>query len=258
MAGRRKLKALIDGDILIHRISAAVEVPTKWDDDIWTLHSDARMAKVLLDVEVAKIREKLGGKNVDVVMCVSHKENWRKAVYPAYKSNRKDNRKPLCYSELRAYVSTAYAVECWWSLEADDVMGIMATAPKSNAVIVTIDKDLKTIPARLFNPDTEEMWENSVEQADYAHMMQTLCGDQADGYPGCPGIGAKRAADILASTSDPVARWSAIKAAFEKAGLSEFEAIVQARIARILRSCDFNKTREEVLLWNPPQAMASL
>jgi len=246
---------LIDGDILIHRISAAVEVPTKWDDDIWTLHSDARMAKVLLDIEVARIREKLGGKNVDVVMCLSHKGNWRKSVYPNYKSNRRDTRKPLCYSELRAYVPTAYWVECWPNLEADDVMGIMSTKPRSNAVIVTIDKDLKTIPGRLFNPDTDEAWDISVEQADYAHMMQTLCGDQADGYPGCPGIGPKKAESILEST-DPVVRWAAIRAAFEKAGLTEHDAIEQARISRILRHDDY--INKEVLLWNPPQAMASL
>lgn len=251
---RRKIKALIDGDILIHRISAAVEVPTKWDEDIWTLHSDGKMAKVLVDIEVAKIREKLGGKTVEPIICLSHKDNWRKKVFAEYKAHRKDNRKPLCYQDLRAYVSSTYSVECWQGLEADDVMGLMATAPKANAVIVSIDKDLKTVPGAKFNPETEESFHVSEEQADYAHMMQTLCGDATDGYPGCPGVGPKRAEAILAESSDPCARWISIVAAFEKAGQDPASALVQARVSRILRHGEYDKINKEVKLWNPPTA----
>lgn len=251
---RRRLKALIDGDILIHRIAAAVEVPTKWEDDIWTLHSDGRMARNLVDIEVAKIREKLGGRTVEPIVCLSHKNNWRKRVYPEYKAHRKDNRKPLCYADLRAYVSSTYSVECWPGLEADDVMGLLATAPKANAVIVSIDKDLKTIPGPKFNPETEESFTVSQEQADYAHMMQTLCGDATDGYPGCPGVGPKKAEVILSENPDPCARWTAIVSAFEKAGHDLAFALSQARVSRILRHGEFDKMTKEVTLWNPPTA----
>jgi DNA polymerase-1 len=42
-----------------------------------------------------------------------------------------------------------------------------------------------------------------------------------------------------------------VVAAYEKAGLTEEDAIVQARVARILRYEEFNQKKEEVLLWNP-------
>jgi len=246
---KKKLEALIDGDILIHRVAAAVEVPWQWEDDVWTLHADARMAQHLLDVEVAGIREKLGGKSVAVTVCLSSPNNWRNDVLPSYKSNRKGQRKPMVLRDLRAYVANTYDVAVMPRLEADDVMGILATGPKStNRVIVTIDKDLRTVPGRHFNPDQDsEIRTVTADEADHFHMMQTLCGDATDGYAGCPGVGPKRAEGILNGGSS----WSAVVAAFEKAGLSEFEAIVQARVSRILRHGDFNPKTSEVRLWEP-------
>ena len=38
---------------------------------------------------------------------------------------------------------------------------------------------------------------------------------------------------------------------FKKAGLTEDDALVQARVARILRAEDFNFETQEVILWNP-------
>ncbi|MGA1496056.1 MAG: phage exonuclease, partial [Rhodothermales bacterium] len=87
----------------------------------------------------------------------------------------------------------------------------------------------------------------TADEADHFHMMQTLCGDSTDGYAGCPGVGPKKAEAILNGGSS----WSAVVAAFEKAGLSAFEAIVQARVSRILRHGDFNPKTSEVRLWEP-------
>lgn len=245
---RKKTEALIDGDILVHRVAAAVEIPWEWDDDVWTLHADARLAKHLLDVEIASIREKLGGKSVAVTICLSSPNNWRNTILPSYKSNRK-TRKPMVYKDLRAYVASTYDVAVLPTLEADDVMGIMATDPKKkNRVIVTIDKDLGTVPGVHFNPDKDAQVRVITEdEANYAHMMQTLCGDATDGYAGCPGVGPKKAETILGSGW----LWPSVVAAFEKAGISEQEALVQARVARILRHGEFDPKTAEVKLWTP-------
>ena len=50
----RKLKAkkrtlLVDGDIVCYRIATAIEEATEWQDDMWTLHADAKLGKELLD-----------------------------------------------------------------------------------------------------------------------------------------------------------------------------------------------------------------
>lgn len=245
---RKKTEALIDGDILVHRVAAAVEIPWEWDDDVWTLHADARLAKHLLDVEIASIREKLGGKSVAVTICLSSPNNWRNTILPSYKSNRK-TRKPMVYKDLRAYVASTYDVAVLPTLEADDVMGIMATEPKKkNRIIVTIDKDLGTVPGVHFNPDKDAQVRVITEdEANYAHMMQTLCGDATDGYAGCPGVGPKKAETILSMGRS----WHLIAQAFEKAGLTEADALVQARVARILRHGEFNAKTAEVKLWAP-------
>jgi DNA polymerase-1 len=250
---RPKLEALIDGDIVVHRIAAAVEVETKWENDIWTLHADERLARCLLRNEVARIREMLGGGSVKPILCLSSSNNWRNTVLPTYKSNRKGNRKPVVYKALRAFAAEEFATKSIARLEADDVMGILATEPRKGKkrVIVTIDKDLKTVPGRHFNPDKDaEVRVVTEEQANYSHLTQALCGDSTDGYSGCPGIGPKKAEVILATGG-----WAAVVEAFVKAGLTAEDALIQARVARILRYPEFDFKTGEVILWNPADAL---
>jgi DNA polymerase-1 len=43
--------------------------------------------------------------------------------------------------------------------------------------------------------------------------------------------------------------WEAVKGAFKKAGFGEQEALCQARVARILRSGEYDKKTGNVKLW---------
>ena len=43
-------------------------------------------------------------------------------------------------------------------------------------------------------------------------------------------------------------------AAYEKAGMTEEEALVQARVARILRNAEYTRKTGEVILWTPKEA----
>ncbi len=178
-------------------------------------------------------------------------------VYPAYKRNRKV-RKPLCYTELREFLKEYYTTQEMDSLEGDDVLGILSTRPvpiDEERIIVSVDKDFLTIPGRYYNFRRPKDGVQIVTEpeADYAHMVQTLTGDSCDGYPGCPGVGPKKAARILGSV-DPsyIAMWPVVIGAFGTAGLSKEEALPQARCARILRHGDYNTTTRTVNLWLPP------
>ena len=88
--------------------------------------------------------------------------------------------------------------------------------------------------------------EISLEQADRTHLTQALTGDITDGYSGCPGIGPKTAIKVLKEGD-----WIEVVAAYEKVGLTEEDALIQARVARILRHGEYNKKTKEVKLWTP-------
>ena len=83
-------------------------------------------------------------------------------------------------------------------------------------------------------------------------MKQTLTGDTVDCYPGCPGVGPVKAQRILDEDGDEYDLWLNVVMAFEKAGLTEEDALVQARLARILTTSDYNYDKEEPILWTAP------
>lgn len=247
---------LIDGDILVYRITAAAEVPIDWGNDLWTLHADMSECRDALDRQIDMYLEEL--KADGVVLAFSPDRNFRYRVYPQYKSHRQGKRKPVTYVPLKAYAHEKYKTFERPDLEGDDVLGILATSPvivKGEKVIVSLDKDLKTIPGLICDMrEPITIQDISEEEADYNHMYQTLIGDTADGYHGCPGIGPKTAEKLLDGVPKTYANmWPVVVQAYEKKGLSEEVALVQAQIARICRRDDYDFKRKEVILWNPPQ-----
>ena len=239
---------LIDGDVVLYEVTTACETSVDWGDDMWTLHSDFREAKQRFDCWVSNMKKTLDG--TDVLIAFSSDTNWRKDVLPTYKNHRKGVRKPLAFYELKEYAREVYKTQTLDSLEGDDVLGLMAGDPsiKGEKIVVTIDKDLKTVPGLHFNPmkKNEGIFEVTLDQANYNHLFQSLTGDAVDGYSGCPGIGPKRAEKLLEDCT-----WDTVVSAYNKAGLEEEDALVQARVARILRYGEYDNKKEEPILWNP-------
>jgi DNA polymerase I len=240
---------LIDGDVFIYQFACSAEVATHWGDDFWTLHADAKVAKQKLDAFLAELKDKLEADRFIIAMSDRTRNYFRKQILPTYKANRDKVRKPVILNELRAYVEEAY--ECFErpTLEGDDVLGILATSTKiikGEKVIVTIDKDLKTIPGLHYNTNKPELGIYAIteEEADYWHLFQTLTGDPSDGYLGCPGVGPKKAEELLAQS----ATWETVEKAFEKAGLGKVESLVQGQMSRILRAIDYDFKNRKTLI----------
>tara|TARA_Y100001968_G_scaffold327940_1_gene374070 strand:- start:8450 stop:9163 length:714 start_codon:yes stop_codon:yes gene_type:complete len=232
---------LVDGDILIYQITSAVEQPIHWGNDWWSMTADAKLAREMVDQELSGLQETLEAEGV--LIALSDQTNWRHAVLPTYKWNRKGKRKPVIYVPIREYLISAYPTACFKTLEADDVMGVLAT---DDTIIVSDDKDLQTIPGRLYRPATKELKTITPEEADRSHLIQALTGDVTDGYKGCPKVGPVSAEKILEEGT-----WEEVVGAYQKAGLGEEFALSQARVARILREGEWNPITEEVQLWNP-------
>lgn len=256
---------LIDADILVYQVASAAEVPIKWEDDLWTLHSYEEPAKESLDSRIDQIKKALFAD--EVIMCLTTlTKNFRKDIYSLYKSNRKAVRKPLVWKPLREHLHSNYTVFERDGLEGDDCLGILATrglnADKEERIVLSLDKDMKTIPGKHYNWNKKDdgVVEVSQREADYYHMLQTLTGDTTDGYPGCAGIGPKKAEAILQLPECAnVCRetileemWFRVVAAYVKAGLTEDFALQMARVARILRVEDYDFKLKQPILWSPP------
>lgn len=238
---------LIDGDIVLYQYASTVEHEVNWDEDVWSLWADAGEAKQLILQYLDNLVEVTGAD--DFIFCLSDKDNFRKDIEPTYKANRKGKRKPVCYKGLLDWVQEEFQTEKWSTLEADDVMGILATSDmiEGEKVIVSEDKDMKTIPCLLWR--SGEMLEISEKEADYNHLYQTLIGDTTDGYTGLRGVGAVRASKILENPT-----WQAVEDAFIKAGYTKEEALVQARLAKILRAEDYLFDFGSPKMWSPKYA----
>lgn len=276
---------VMDGDWLVFQAMSAAEVETDWGDDIWTLECDHAKARSILDSSIEAYRtRKKAWRDAPVILAFTDEVNWRKVLVDEnYKANRKASRKPVGY---RDFLSKLWEREEFYCvreerLEGDDVMGIIGSNPKAfganKAVLVSCDKDFKTIP----NCDflwctTGNILTQTVETADYWHLFQTIKGDITDGYSGIPGWG-DTAADFLDNPymvekvtsvlksgknkgqevtkwvkrerEDHESLWDCIVSIGAKAGMSEEEIIAQGRMARILRHDEYNIDTKEITLW---------
>jgi len=193
----RKL-IFVDGDIILYKACFASEMEIYWGDGDWTLSMNEEQAKTVAREIIEDIRLACSVKKSTIRICFSNGKSFRKDVYPEYKANRKNLRKPLGFKALKRWLAHEYKSIQYDYLEADDVIGIHMTKPgKMIKIAVSIDKDMKTIPGIHYNPDTGESFEITEAEADYNFYRQTLTGDSTDNYPGCPSVGPKTADKIL-------------------------------------------------------------
>lgn len=243
---------LLDADIVAFKAASSCERATDWGDGLWTLHSFEHEAVDYCLNYFAHLKKTLG--EGELVLFLTAENNWRKEILPTYKANRKGKRKPMLLMYLREWMKTQFNAVIMDGLEADDLLGITATASVEDNIIISEDKDLRTIPAQLFNPakDTKPRLISEFE-ADYQHMFQTLTGDSTDGYSGLVSCGPVGARKILAECKTTADLWDATLAAFKKQKLSEEVALTQARVARICRVADFDFSTGKVIPWTPIQ-----
>jgi DNA polymerase I len=248
MAKKRRL--IVDGDIPLYQIGFAVETAVDWGGDFWSLSGDMNEARESMVIWVEKL--KAATKTADVVIALSGSDNWRKGLEPQYKANRKNVRKPVVFNPLRDFIRNRWEVLEEDGLEADDLLGLNAGRVD---ILCSSDKDLMTVPGRHFNPNKPEDGIRRVteREADYNLLVQALTGDSTDNYPGCPGVGPVSARKMLDGL-DSEEWWPAVVQRYAKAGLPEETALLQARLAYILRPGSYDYETKEVELWMPPSA----
>lgn len=270
------MKLLIDSDMLLFRACSATEVEVQLGEDSWARHSEIPLAREFYWGHVSNWIDQFDLSADDVVHCFTDRSAFRRSIWPSYKISRKDKPKPIGYKHLRAEILSEDNAFIFQQIEADDVIGILATSPdlvKEGYVIASGDKDLRQIPGWhvwISNgklPDADGL--QATESGDYTLInvsndyaerftyQQYLSGDATDSIPGCPGIGEVRAQRIVADfdLSEPMDCWETVVRTYEQKGKvhqpSE-EALLQARLIRILRHGEYDFDTHQVKLWNPP------
>lgn len=255
---KAQVTLLLDSDVIAYAAAAAHQKNRKWDAETTSVTvGEQGDANKLAEKVIEEYRENL--KATDVIVCLScaSADGFRRAIYPPYKAQRGE--KPLLLAGVKDWMRETYPCYERPTLEADDIMGILSTHPTlvpGKKIIVSIDKDMESIPGFLFNPQKDRDYRCIAHRdANYRHMLQTLTGDATDNYPGCPGIGKVKAEKALLAPNgnpkNPVEMWEAAVGLFLSKGLTEEDALLQARVARICRHTDYDFTRKEVILWTP-------
>lgn len=281
-----KTVLLVDGDTLAFRAASAVNHTVESPTGFIEPFARRWEGETVLDNMIARLKERLKADDMVFYLSCPSGDNWRLQVDPEYKSNRKGSIRPLLLDDLKRYLRQDYGASHVAFLEADDTIGIFATDPEfypdHRKIIVGRDKDFATIPGEHYqllddDADNKPIIRTVLPmEASLSHYAQALSGDAVDGYPGCPGIGKTRAREIVENperlvpkagvitrgknkgqeitkwfSAGPSSVWEAIVSHYEKAGLSEADALRNARLARILLHGEYDFDNHAVRLWVP-------
>ena len=237
------MKLFIDADYIVYKCCAVTETEIDWGDDVIMVVSKFSDAYKNTIKEIEKIGAAFYSAT-DTILFFSDSVNFRKSIFPDYKGHR-NRKKPCGYRRVIEQLKTEYKVVRMDTLEADDALGIYATRNPGN-VICSPDKDMKQIPGMVY--DLQNLTEVTEEEGAAWHLIQTMAGDQTDGYSGVPGIGVKRAVALLEENGYS---WATVVKAFEEKGLDEDVALMNARLARILTDKDYDFELKQPILWTP-------
>ena len=288
-----KTICLMDGDIFAYNAARQSEVEINWGDDLWTLHSHLDGALVQAQDHMESIRKECKADEIVFVWSCPTRHYWRNDINVNYKDGRRllTSRAPLALKPLKEKLAAEYESYMKPHLEGDDVLGILATAdwyrPEDKKIIVSIDKDMKTIPVWLFNNDKDHQpWKQTEEAAELYFLSQAIGGDMTDGYGGCRGVSPESAETFIKEpflweqyehtfksgprkdttelrwrkSADSASLYECIVSLFMKnmkINKPEAEALflMNAQCARILHAHEYDWEKEEVKFWTPPKEM---
>ena len=184
--------ALIDGDVLLHA-------------SMWGTAS--------FEEAVNKLNYNLGEYTLNAfceeeVIAVGpfDGKNYRDDLFPEYKqtASRVESRKTKSpyHDDVKAYLYSLPNTVEGDNIEADDLLGIWSNQLGDSCVIVTVDKDMKQLKGKHFNPKKEAFFVVNEFEADRFFLRQLITGDPMDRIPGLPSQGPAKADKVLAAFSD--------------------------------------------------------
>ncbi len=188
------MKAIIDIDSYLYRASMMCEELVTKDGVVYTTQYNTNKAMQYL-TDIADSIMKATKTSEYVFVTSNNKTNFRKIINPLYKSNRKKQAIPIMLSVVKDLIFKKFPVGFIPHLEADDTCRVIYET--DGGIVVSIDKDLRTFPCKIYNPDKDKMEVVSDKQADSNFKRQLIMGDTCDGYNGLKGYGVKTTDKLL-------------------------------------------------------------
>lgn len=112
---------------------------------------------------------------------ISGPENFRYAIDPEYKANRRDTVRPEWLQPIREHLVVQWNAHVSDGIEADDNLGIEQT---EDTIICSIDKDLLQIPGKHYNFVSGDFKEIDTRTGWINFYTQLIMGDKSDNIPG--------------------------------------------------------------------------
>lgn len=178
-------QVIIDGDPIVYRAGFAIEKVNKEMDIIET--EPMHHAFYNVNSMIKKTLNKFEHDFFEVFLTASNDTtNFRFSIFPQYKANRKDARRPVYYKEIREHLFDKWGAETIKGQEADDTCSIWhckALQEGKNSVMCSIDKDFNNVPGWHYNYVTDDLYYIDEIQALRNFYLQILTGDTSDGIP---------------------------------------------------------------------------
>ena len=187
------MKVLVDTDVLLYiscwNKNDLVQAIDHWEDLVKNIADEIAHQCTYEEPPVIEMMFALKGEN-----------NFRKLIADDYKqtSSRAESKKNKyldgLYDHIREHWNPTIA-DGW---EADDQLRAWTVQyAEEDWIIVSVDKDLRMIPGKFFNPRTFQLTEVKEDEAIRNLYTQLLTGDGVDNIKGIKGIGPVKAKKIL-------------------------------------------------------------
>jgi len=232
---KRITKAIVDGDVLVYRAAFATQDKPPEEAE--------NVINQLMDYVIGQTIMFPHGDNFFVWLTGRGNFRYDLAKTQEYKGNRRDNVKPAHYQHIREYLQTEWGAQVTEGCEADDAISIEAyRGDLESTVIVSVDKDMLTIPCWNFNFVTSTWVKNTHWESLLFLYEQILTGDRTDNIIGIHGIGPKKAQKILEGATT------------EKELFQRCVEAYEGRVERVIengRLAHLQKYEGEI--WEPPE-----
>jgi hypothetical protein len=244
------MRALVDADVYAYQCGFAAQRTLNGVVTAEPVQHALALAKTALQAVYEEMDAWLrqSGESLDCLrLYLTGKDNFRDslATIRGYKQNRKGKPKPVHYDAIREYLVRHWGGMVVDGYEADDALAMEAHSlgyDPDRVCIVSVDKDLKTVPGLLYSPKKKQAFMIDEQEALVNFYRQMVTGDTADNILGVYRAGEKKA-QVINEHDTEVGMWNHVFSLFiesvKKPGCPytdpEAAAIETGRLLHLLR-----------------------